>query len=280
MSVVAEHKQGTLFMLVGPGGVGKNAILDQLLVQVSDLKQLATATTRGPRKGEEHGKQRWFVTLDEFKQMISDEKLVEYQEVHAGVYYGVPKFALETAFAAGQDLVADIDFHGAIKIRAGYMQNSVSIFVAPPNMEILAERLIARQDSQQSIDDRLHRAAEEMLYATEADFVIVNWNLDDAIKQAIQLITAIRHKSPNILPNITTTFSTTVITSTTGQKRMGTILKGEKPTRVALNLVRDSGIEQPNPTRLFFAKIPITVDFDEQLRRYHIDYEFIYEGGA
>lgn len=280
MSVVAEHKQGTLFMLVGPGGVGKNAILDQLLVQVSDIKQLATATTRGPRKGEEHGKQRWFVTLDEFKQMISDEKLVEYQEVHAGVYYGVPKFALETAFEAGQDLVADIDFHGAIKIRAGYMQNSVSIFVAPPNMEILAERLIARQDSQQSIDDRLHRAAEEMLYATEADFVIVNWNLDDAIKQAIQLITAIRQKSPNILPNITTTFSTTVITSTTGQKRMGTILKGEKPTRVALNLVRDSGVEQPDPTRLFFAKIPITVDFDDQLRRYHIDYEFIYEGGA
>ncbi|MCU0480292.1 MAG: hypothetical protein MUE54_03675 [Anaerolineae bacterium] len=280
MSVVAEHKQGTLFMLVGPGGVGKNAVLDQLLVQVSDIKQLATATTRGPRKGEEHGKQRWFVTLDEFKQMIADEKLVEYQEVHAGVYYGVPKFALESAFEAGQDLVADIDFHGAIKIRAGYMQNSISIFVAPPNMDILAERLIARQDSQQSIDDRLHRAAEEMLYATEADFVIVNWNLDDAIKQAIQLITALRQKSPNILPNITTTFSTTVTISSTGQKLMGTVLKGEKPTRIALNLLRDNGIVQPDANHLFFAKTPITVDFDEQQRRYHIDYEFVYEDGS
>lgn len=279
MSVVAEHKQGTLFMLVGPGGVGKNAILDQLLIKVSDIKQLATATTRAPRKGEEHGKQRWFVTLDEFKQMIADEKLVEYQEVHAGVYYGVPKFALETAFDSGQDLVADIDFHGAIKIRAGYMQNSVSFFVAPPNMDILAERLIARQDDQQSIDDRLHRAAEEMLYATEADFVIVNWSLDDAVKQASQLITSIRQKSPNILPNIITTFSTTVILKSTGQKWMGTIAKNEKPTRIALNLLRDNGIEHPQADQLYFAKNPITVDFNEQLRRYHIDYEFTYQDG-
>lgn len=276
MSVVAEHKQGILFMLVGPGGVGKNAILDQLLLKASDLKQLATATTRGPRKGEEHGKQRWFVTLDEFKQMIADEKLVEYQEVHAGVYYGVPKFALETAFEAGQDLVADIDFHGAIKIRAGYMQNSVSFFVAPPNMDILAERLIARQDDQQSIDDRLHRAAEEMLYATEADFVIVNWTLTDAVGQAMQLITEIRKKSSNVLPNIITTFSTTVIMKSTGQKWVGSVMKGEKPTRMALNLLRDNGIENPQSHLLFFAKNPITVDFNEQLRRYHIDYEFVY----
>ncbi len=279
MSVVAEHKQGILFMLVGPGGVGKNAILDQLLIKVGDLKQLATATTRGPRKGEEHGKQRWFVTLDEFKQMIADEKLVEYQEVHAGVYYGVPKFALETAFEAGQDLVADIDFHGAIKIRAGYMQNSVSFFVAPPNMDILAERLIARQDDQQSIDDRLHRAAEEMLYATEADFIIVNWSLSDAVGQAMQLITEIRKKSFSVLPNITTTFSTTVILKSTGQKWIGSIMKGEKPTRIALNLLRDNGIENPQSEHLFFAKNPITVDFNEQLRRYHIDYEFTYQDG-
>ena len=279
MSVVADEKQGVLFMLVGPGGVGKNAILDQLLVKVSDLKQLATATTRGPRKGEEHGKQRWFVTLDEFKQMIADNRLVEYQEVHPGVYYGVPKVALESAFESGQDLVADIDFNGAIKIRAGYMQNTIAFFIAPPSMEILAERLIARQDDQQSIKDRIHRSAEEMLYAPEADFVIVNWNLTDAIGQVHQLITEIRKHNTHILPNITTTFSTSVIIPATQKLTTGAIPRGEKPTHIAMSLLRGEGID-PIPEKLFFADTPVTVDFDEPNRRYHIAYHFSYQDEA
>lgn len=276
MSVVADEKQGVLFMLVGPGGVGKNAILDQLLVKVSDLKQLATATTRGPRKGEEHGKQRWFISLDEFKQMIADEQLVEYQEVHPGVYYGVPKMALESAFESGQDLVADIDFNGSIKIRAGYMQNTIAFFITPPSMEILAERLIARQDDQQSIKDRIQRAAEEMLYAPEADFVIVNWNLTDAIGQVLQLVNQIRTQSTPILPNITTTFSTTVTIPTTQHTTTGAIPRGEKPTHIAMSLLREADID-PIPEKLFFADIPVTVTFDEHNRRYHIGYYFSYQ---
>lgn len=277
MSVVAEHKQGMLFMLVGPGGVGKNAILDQLLVRVDNLKQLATATTRGPRKGEEHGKQRWFVSLDEFKQMIADEKLVEYQEVHAGVYYGVPKFALESAFEAGQDLIADIDFHGATKIRALYLPNTIAFFVAPPNMDILLERLVARQDDMQSIEDRLHRSAEEMLYATEADYVIVNWNLTDAIGQAMLLMRQIRENQPNILPNITTTFLTTVKIAKTDKTYTATIPKGVKPTQIAHTILHDNGVENPNADHLFFDKPPIVVNYDEHNRHYSITYHFRYE---
>lgn len=277
MSVVAEHKQGMLFMLVGPGGVGKNAILDQLLVRVDNLKQLATATTRGPRKGEEHGKQRWFVSLDEFKQMITDEKLVEYQEVHAGVYYGVPKFSLESAFEAGQDLIADIDFHGATKIRALYLPNTIAFFVAPPNMDILLERLVARQDDIQSIEDRLHRSAEEMLYATEADYVIVNWNLTDAVNQAMLLMRQIRENQSNILPNITTTFLTTVKISKTDKSYTATISKGVKPTHIAQTILHDNGVENPNPDRLFFDKPPIVVNYDEHNRHYSITYNFRYE---
>lgn len=277
MSVVAEHKQGMLFMLVGPGGVGKNAILDQLLMRVDNLKQLATATTRGPRKGEEHGKQRWFVTLDEFKQMIADEKLVEYQEVHAGVYYGVPKFALESAFEAGQDLIADIDFHGATKIRALYLPNTIAFFVAPPNMDILLDRLLARQDDMQSIEDRLTRSAEEMLYATEADYVIVNWNLTDAVGQAMLLIRQIRENQPHILPSITTTFTTQVTIAKTGNTLTANIPKGIKPTHIAHATLRENGIENPKPDRLFFDKPPVVVKYDEHNRHYSITYHFRYE---
>ncbi len=280
MSVVAEHKQGMLFMLVGPGGVGKNAILDQLLVRVDNLKQLATATTRGPRRGEEHGKQRWFVTLDEFKQMIADEKLVEYQEVHAGVYYGVPKFALESAFEAGQDLIADIDFHGATKIRALYLTNTFAFFVAPPNMDILLDRLIARQDDMQSIEDRLRRSAEEMLYATQADYVIVNWNLNDAVAQAMLLIRQIRDNQPHILPNITTAFSVIVTIVQTGKSYTATVPKGIKPTQIAHTLLRENGVDNPNPEKLFFDKPPIVVNYDEHNRHYSITYHFRYEDEA
>ena len=280
MSVVAEHKQGMLFMLVGPGGVGKNAILDQLLMRVDNLKQLATATTRGPRKGEEHGKQRWFVSLDEFKQMIADEKLVEYQEVHAGVYYGVPKLALESAFEAGQDLIADIDFHGATKIRALYLPNTIAFFVAPPNMDILLERLVARQDDIQSIEDRLHRSAEEMLYATEADYVIVNWNLTDAVAQAMLLMRQIRENQPHILSNIVTSFSTTVKIAKTQTIYTATIPKGIKPTRIAQTILRENGVKNPNPDYLFFDKPPIVVNYDEHNRHYSITYHFRYEDEA
>ena len=280
MSVVAEHKQGMLFMLVGPGGVGKNAILDQLLMRVDNLQQLATATTRGPRKGEEHGKQRWFVSLDEFKQMIADEKLVEYQEVHAGVYYGVPKFALESAFEAGQDLIADIDFHGATKIRALYLPNTIAFFVAPPNMDILLERLVARQDDIQSIEDRLHRSAEEMLYATEADYIIVNWNLTDAIGQAMLLMRQIRENQPHILSNIVTSFSTTVKIAKTQTIYTATIPKGIKPTHIAQTILRENGVENPNPDYLFFDKPPIVVNYDEHNRHYSITYHFRYEDEA
>lgn len=277
MSVVAEHKQGMLFMLVGPGGVGKNAILDQLLKRVDNLKQLATATTRPPRRGEEHGKQRWFVTLDEFKQMIADDKLVEYQEVHAGVYYGVPKHALESAFAAGQDLIADIDFHGATKIRAMYLNNTFAFFVAPPNMDLLLKRLEARQDDAHSIQDRLNRAPEEMLYATEADFVIVNWNLDDAVNQAILLIRQIRQNRASVLPNITTTFTSVVTVPKTAQSYTSAVPKGVHPTEIARKMVCQNGVVNFDPDHLFFDDPPVVVHYDQHKRHYSITYQFRYE---
>lgn len=189
---VSKERLGQLFILVGPGGVGKNALMNELIKKTDDLWQLPTATTRPIRPGEKEGREHQFVSLEAFRQMIDAGALIEYQEVHPGKYYGVPKQTVETAIAERQDMIADIEVLGTKIIRERYPQNSVSIFIAPPSMHVIQERLLSRNASEEDMQDRMNRLPMEMLYAPFADHLIVNDDFDAALNDMERIVSAVR----------------------------------------------------------------------------------------
>lgn len=188
MIALNKPLRGLLFIMVGPGGVGKNALMQTVLPRFAHLQQLPTATTRAPREGELNGRERLFVTLDEFNRMIAHGELIEHEEVHPGKFYGVPRKQVEDALYDGIDLIADIEIAGAEKVRAAYPHNTVLIFIAPPSMSALRERMEHRHETQSGIHERLVRAEREMRFQSRCKYVIINDVLETASRQLEQVI--------------------------------------------------------------------------------------------
>lgn len=192
----AKTGKGLLFILVGPGGVGKNTLMQAVLPRFDHLSQLATATTRMMRPNEISDVHHIFVSQAEFERMIADNELVEYEQVHPGKYYGVPRKPLETAITNGTDLIADIEISGAAHVRRAYPENTVLIFIKPPSLEILAERMQARGENPTGIAERMERAAREMPFAEQCDYVIENdeGKFEAAAEELYQVILKERSK--------------------------------------------------------------------------------------
>lgn len=183
-----------LFILVGPGGVGKNAMINTVINGVSGLRQLPTATTRPIRQSEQQGREHMFVTTDEFRQLIESDKLIEWQEVHKDRFYGVPRATVEQAIADEQDLIADIEVYGAAILKNNYADNVRLIFVAPPTLDELEKRMRDRGDAEEEIHKRLARVRIEMPYAPSCDYLIVNGDFDTAVDTLRAIILAERSK--------------------------------------------------------------------------------------
>ncbi|MFW5709221.1 MAG: guanylate kinase [Chloroflexota bacterium] len=186
--MTVKERLGMLYILVGPGGVGKNALMRRVLKQVKDLCQLPTATTRDPRADEQQGVQHLFVSVEEFKRMIDAGELLEHQEVHPDKFYGVPRATVEDAIKGNQDLIADIEYKGATILRESYPENTIAIFIAPPSTAALVDRMNDRQDSHVDIRDRLNRMASEMLYAPLCDYILVNSDFEAAVQALTRLV--------------------------------------------------------------------------------------------
>ncbi len=181
--------QGVLFVLVGPSGVGKNAIMQGVLKKVPRLRQFPTMTTRPKRPDEQQGEQHFFVTLDEFRQMIAQGAFVEYQEVYSGKYYGTPRQHLQDALDASKMLIADIEVLGADKVKAAFPDRVVPIFIAPPSLTDLERRLRKREKtSEEEIAQRLARAPFELSYARQCDYCVVNDTLDQTIDAVAEIV--------------------------------------------------------------------------------------------
>ncbi|MBK8138587.1 MAG: guanylate kinase [Chloroflexi bacterium] len=183
-----SYGSGQIFVLVGPGGAGKNTLMKMVLPRIENLSQLATATTRAIRPGEQENREHLFVSLDTFNQWIQDGKLLEFQEVHPGRFYGVPRAPLEEAFREGRDLIADIEIAGAEKILAAFPDNTVLIFIAAPSLDVLERRMRERGESEQGVRDRMARAEREMAFAMNCPVYIVNHDLDKASEELEQAI--------------------------------------------------------------------------------------------
>lgn len=184
---------GLLFILVGPSGAGKNTLMRAAKQRFADLRQLATATTRAMRPGEQQNREHLFVSLAEFQRMVASGELVEHQNVHLDDWYGTPRRSLESAFAEDRDLIADIECLGAEQIYAEYADNTVLIFVSPSSVEVLAERIRMRGNvSDEELAGRLARARFEMTFARHCHYLIINDVVEPAAEHLCQIIASER----------------------------------------------------------------------------------------
>lgn len=181
-------KPGLLFALVGPAGVGKNQLMKYVMAR-SPVTQLPTATTRAIREGEKEGREHFFVTDAAFSNMIEGDEMLEWQHVHHR-RYGMVRQVVEDALAKGQPIIADIDIYGAITIRERYPENTVSIFIQPPSIGTLIERMRNRGDREAEISKRLLRVSLELSLATKCDYVIVNDNFDHTAQTLLGTVLA------------------------------------------------------------------------------------------
>ena len=184
---------GLLFILVGPSGAGKNTLMRATKQHFANLRQLATATTRTMRPGEQQNREHLFVSLAEFRRMVANDELVEHQNVHLDDWYGTPRHSLESAFADDRDLIADIECLGAEQVYAEYADNTVLIFVSPSSVEVLAERIRLRGNvSDEELAGRLARARFEMTFARHCHYLIINDVVEPAAEHLRQIIASER----------------------------------------------------------------------------------------
>ncbi|MCR5809692.1 MAG: guanylate kinase [Clostridiales bacterium] len=182
-------KRGILYIISGPSGVGKGTIARALLeASEGSMVFSVSATTRAPRPGEEHGREYFFITREEFDRMIEEGEFLEYMNVFGRNYYGTPRRYVEEQLEAGRDVLLDIDVNGAMKVKENCPE-AVAIMLAPPSMAELRRRLENRgTETQEVIERRLAEAKSELSRMNEYDYVIVNDDLLTAIEQCQRIV--------------------------------------------------------------------------------------------
>lgn len=185
-----ENNTGKLIIFSAPSGSGKTTIVHHL-VSMEDLSLdfSVSACTRKKRAGETEGKDYYFLTVDQFRMRIDDNAFVEWEEVYKNLYYGTLKSELERIWDNGKNVVFDVDVMGGLNLKRQFGEKALSIFVMPPSIEELQKRLESRgTDTPDKIKGRMAKVKFEMKYADKFDKILVNDNLEDALKEAEQLV--------------------------------------------------------------------------------------------
>jgi guanylate kinase len=186
-------RRGLLIILSSPSGAGKSTLAARLRNWDPTLNFSVSATTRAPRPGEEHGREYYFHSREEFQEMVAKGEMLEHAEVF-GNYYGSPKGPVEEAINAGRDVLFDIDWQGGQQVRASALGKHVlSIFILPPSIPELERRLYTRaQDSKEVIDGRMSKSRDEISHWPEYDYVLVNEDLDETEARLKTIVAAER----------------------------------------------------------------------------------------
>lgn len=173
--------EGKILIFSAPSGSGKSTLVNHLLSLGIPLGFSISATSRAPRGEEQHGKEYYFLSVEEFRRRVANDEFVEYEEVYDGCYYGTLKSELERVWNEGKCIVFDVDVVGGVNIKKMFGDKAMSIFVQPPSVEELRRRLEGRgTDSAEKIEQRLAKAEYELGFATQFDRVIVNDELQKA----------------------------------------------------------------------------------------------------
>lgn len=186
-----KNYPGNVFMVVAPSGAGKSSLVNALLNEDSNIGLSISCTTRAPRPGETNNVHYTFLSLDEFKELKENNQLLEWAQVHDN-FYGTPKAYVQERVDQGQDILLEIDWQGAAQVREHFPE-VVDIFILPPSIEILKERLQKRgQDSAEVIERRIRAAGEEIEHADECEYVIINDDFSVALQQLQQIVAVSR----------------------------------------------------------------------------------------
>ena len=195
-------RRGLMYILSSPSGAGKTTIARELLKNNEDLVPSVSATTRQRRAGEVHGQDYFFVNTDEFRNMVDDGEMLEHAKVFEN-YYGTPRGPVEEALSNGKDVIFDIDWQGTQQLFELAAEDLVRVFILPPSRQALEKRLRDRsrdtRESEEQIRGRMSKAADEMSHYTEYDYVIINNDVDEAVKQAQLILDAERIKRRRIV---------------------------------------------------------------------------------
>lgn len=183
-------KGGKIIIISAPSGCGKSTIIRALMAKGEiDMRFSVSATSRNPRAGETPGKEYFFMSEDEFRQAIAENAFVEYEEVYPGRFYGTLKSEIERICKEGHNVILDIDVKGGVNVKSLYGDQAISIFIMPPSIDALRQRLIGRAtDSDDVIEERVGRAAYELTFASQYDETVINDNLDKAINDTSEAI--------------------------------------------------------------------------------------------
>ena len=185
-----KHR-GILIVVSGFSGAGKGTLMKELLKTYDNYALSVSMTTRKPRPGEEEGKSYFFVDKDTFEETIAKDGLIEYAS-YCGNYYGTPREYVEACLDNGRDVILEIEIQGALKVKEKFPE-ALLLFIMPPSAEELKRRLEGRgTESEEVICQRIARAAEEAEGIENYDYIIINYKLDDCVKEMHSIISASR----------------------------------------------------------------------------------------
>ena len=181
--------KGKLLIFSAPSGSGKTTLVRYIMQHVDNLAFSISAASRNKRQGEINGKDYYFLTADEFRKKIINDEFVEWEEVYQDKYYGTLKSEVERIRNSGKHVVFDVDVVGGVNIKKLYGDEALAVFVMPPSVEVLKERLVSRgTDTEEDIKTRIDKAEYELTFSDAFDEIIINDNLEKAKIETIELV--------------------------------------------------------------------------------------------
>jgi guanylate kinase len=183
-------QKGKLVIFSAPSGAGKTTIVHHLLKKIPNLEFSISATTRQRRGDEVDKKDYYFISKEEFLHRIAKKQFVEFEEVYSGTFYGTLRDEIERIWASGKTVIFDIDVEGGLHLKKKYEDQALAIFVQPPSLEVLKQRLAGRgTDSAEKLQERFIKAEKELNYAPKFDIILKNYDLNTACEEAEKLVT-------------------------------------------------------------------------------------------
>ncbi len=186
---MCNNMAGKLIIIAAPSGAGKTSIVKYLLKQIDNLHFSVSATNRPIRNNETDGKDYHFLSTEAFKEKINKGAFVEWEEVYNGRFYGTLKSSVDNMLQSGKNIIFDVDVMGALSLKSSYGNQALAVFVKPPSLHALEQRLHKRKtDSSEDIQNRIDKAEWEINFAPKFDIIIINNDLKHAQKESLQKV--------------------------------------------------------------------------------------------
>lgn len=190
-----RERKGAMFILSGPSGIGKGTIAKRLLDEDKNIKFSVSVTTRAPRHNETNGVDYYFISNEKYDELLKQDAFYEFVDSQYGSRYGTLRSEVDSFINVGQDVLFDMDWEGAGQMREKAPDDVVTIYLLPPSIKELYERLLNRStDSKEEINKRMHLVLQRFSHCKEYDYIVVNAELDDTVKKIQRIISGERMK--------------------------------------------------------------------------------------